>query len=116
MTFTKPSISASDSIHFKSIDTSVSVGNGGDGYSFGNIINKPYSNIDQSNSAGSTNTVDGHKVHSSIDADTHAHQSNTATVDQSAYIMAGIGGNGGNDNMVLDSGNVEVQLDSHIHV
>jgi hypothetical protein len=116
MTYVKPSIDVSDSIHFHSINTSVSVGNGGDGYSYGNIINKPYSYIDQSNSAGSTNTVDGHKVHSSIDADTHAHQSNTATVNQDAYIMAGIGGNGGNDNMVLNSGNVEVQLDSHLHI
>ena len=114
MTFTKPSINASDSIHLKHVDTSVSVGNGAPGYSYGDIIYKPHSHIDQSNSAGSTNTVDGHKVHSSIDADTHAHQSNTATVDQSAYIMAGIGGNGGSDNMVFDSGNVS--LDPQVNV
>ena len=109
-------IYANDSIHIPSFHVSTNVGTGGNGYSDGPIINKTISDISQSNTAGSTNTVDGHKVHSSIDADTHAHQSNTATVDQSAYIMAGIGGNGGSNNMVLDSGNVEVQLDSHIHV
>ena len=109
-------ITATDSIHFHSISTGSNVGNGGNGYFDGYISNNPVFTATQSNSAGSTNTVDGHKVHSSIDADTHAHQSNTATVNQDAYIMAGIGGNGGNDNMVLNSGNVEVQLDSHLHI
>jgi hypothetical protein len=118
MTFTKPSINASDSIHLKYVDTSVSVGNGAPGYSYGDIIIKPHSYIDQSNSADSTNsnTVsdDPHHVKASIEANTQAWQSNYATVDQSAYIMAGIGGNGGSDNMVFDSGNVN--LDPQVHV
>jgi hypothetical protein len=108
-------INVTDTIHIHSLNTGSTVGNGGDGYSYGNIINKPYSYLDQSNTAGSTNTVDdGHHV--DIDANTHAHQSNSATVDQSAYIMAGIGGNGGNGNMILDSGNLNFNLDPHIHV
>jgi hypothetical protein len=111
-------INANDSIHIPSLNTGSSVGNGGNGYSYGDIFNKAYSSIDQSNSAGSTNTVtvDPAHVHSSIDANTYAHQSNSATVDQQANVMAGIGGAGGSGNIIADSGNVSFDLGSHIHV
>jgi hypothetical protein len=107
-------INVTDTIHVHSLNTGSTVGNGGDGYSMGKIINKPDSYLDQSNTAGSTNTVDP-SHHVDIDANTHAHQSNSATVDQSAYIMAGNGGNGGDYNMIIGSGNLDFNLDPHIH-
>ena len=112
-------IYANDSIHIPSFHVSTNVGTGGNGYSDGPIINKTISNIDQSNSAGSTNTNtvdDPHHVQQSIEANTHAWQSNTATVDQQANVMAGIGGAGGSGNMVADDGNVQFDLGSTIHV
>ena len=110
-------IYANDSIHIPSFHVSTNVGTGGNGYSDGPIINKTISDISQSNTAGSTNTVDDpQKLHLSIDANTHADQSNSATVDQQANVMAGIGGAGGSDNIVADSGNVSFDLGSTIHV
>jgi len=41
MTIAKPSIPVSDSIHFKSIDTSGNAGNGGDGSFKGYVVNAP---------------------------------------------------------------------------
>jgi hypothetical protein len=110
-------INVTDTIHIHSLNTGSTVGNGGNGTFNGDIINKPYLSLDQSNTVtGSTNDVDGHHVHSSIDANTHADQSNTATVDQSQSVMLGLGGSGGNDNMIIGSGNVDFNLDPHIHV
>jgi hypothetical protein len=58
---------ASDSIAFKSIDTGgQKVGNGGDGYSSGNISNNPSIKFDPSNNA------DGAKVH--VDTGDHVSQ------------------------------------------
>ena len=108
-------IYANDSIHIPSFHVSTNVGTGGNGYSDGPIINKTISDISQSNTAGSTNTVDP-SHHVDIDANTHAHQSNSATVDQQANVMAGIGGAGGSGNMVVDSGDVSFDLGSQIHV
>jgi hypothetical protein len=114
-------IHINDSIHIPSLSSSISVGNGAPGTFNGTIYNNPHSYIDQNNSVtGSTNTNtvsdDPHHVKASIEANTHAWQSNTATVDQQAYTMAGLGGNGGNDNMVLDSGNVTVDPTNHVHL
>ena len=110
-------IYANDSIHIPSFHVTTNVGTGGNGYSDGPIINKTISDISQSNTAGSTNTVDDpNKLHLSIDANTHADQSNYATVDQQANVMAGIGGAGGSGNMVVDSGDVSFDLGSQIHV
>jgi hypothetical protein len=41
MTYAKPSMHISDSIHVKSIDTSASAGNGGDGSFKGYVVNAP---------------------------------------------------------------------------
>ena len=110
-------INANDSIHIPSLNTGSTVGNGGDGYSYGNIVSKPVFNFNPTNTAtGSTNDVDSHKVHSSIDANTIAHQSNHVSNDQSQTVMTGNGGNGGSDNILMDSGNVSFDLGSHIHV
>jgi hypothetical protein len=109
-------ITATDTIHFHSISTGSNVGNGGNGYFDGYISNNPVFTATQSNSAGSTNTVDGHHVDSDIDADTHATQTNTIShVDQSQNVMLGLGGNGGNGNVIMDSGNVSFHLDTDIH-
>lgn len=66
MTFSKPSINVSDSIHFKSIDTGGnSAGNGGDGTFKGYVVNTPTLSFDPTNTAtGSSVTVHtGDQVH-----------------------------------------------------
>jgi len=66
MTYSKPSIHVSDSIHFKSIDTGGnSAGNGGDGSFKGYVANAPVLSFDPSNTAnGATVTVNtGDHVH-----------------------------------------------------
>jgi len=73
MTIAKPSIHVSDSIHFKSIDTGNSVGNGGEGYFSGKISNQPVLNFDPYNTAKGA----------SVDVSTGDH------VDQKAYWDAG---------------------------
>jgi hypothetical protein len=111
-------INVNDSIHIPSLSSNINVGNGGEGYFSGDLINKNVSYIDQSNTAGSTNSisVDPAHVHASIEANTHAWQSNSATVDQQANAMAGIGGAGGSGNVVMDSGNVTVDPTNHVHL
>ena len=112
-------INVNDSIHIPNLYQSFSAGNGGNGISKGDIINKAYADIDQSNSAGSTNTnsisVDPPHVQQSIEANTHADQSNWATVNQSQTAMAGIGGAGGTG-LIFGSGNVSVDPTDHIHI
>jgi hypothetical protein len=73
MTIAKPSIHVSDSIHFKSIDTGNSVGNGGEGSFKGYVVNAPTLDFQPYNKA------DGASVHVS----TGDH------VDQKAYWDAG---------------------------
>jgi hypothetical protein len=109
-----------DSIHIPSLTENFNVANGGAGTFNGTINNNPYAYIDQSNSAGSgpnTNTVtdDPHHVNASIEANTHAWQSNYASVDQQSYTMAGVGGNGGTG-LVIGSGNVTVDPTNHVHI
>jgi len=63
MTYSKPSINVSDSIHFKAIDTGGnSAGNGGDGSFKGYVVNQPVLSFDPSNTANgasvSVNTGD----------------------------------------------------------
>jgi len=76
---------------FFSVDTGHNgAGNGGDGYFSGDLIDSPYAafepqNIAQSDSHGSAT----------------AHQSNIALLDQSATQIAGIGGDGGDDNAAI---------------
>ena len=76
---------------FFSVDTGHNgAGNGGDGYFSGDLIDSPYAafepqNIAQSDSHGSAT----------------AHQSNIALLDQSATQIAGIGGDGGDDNTAI---------------
>ena len=110
-------INVNDSIHIPNLYQSFSAGNGGNGISKGDIINKAYADIDQSNHAGSTNSisVDPAHVQASIEANTHADQSNTATVNQSQTAMAGIGGAGGTG-MIMGSGDVTVDPTSHVHI
>ena len=111
-------INVNDSIHIPNLYQSFSAGKGGNGVSKGDIINKAYADIDQSNQAGSTNTNtvdDPHHVQQSIEANTHAWQSNSATVDQQSNVMAGIGGAGGTG-LIFGSGNVSVDPTDHIHI
>ena len=76
---------------FFSIDTGHNdAGNGGSGYFSGDLIDSPYAafepqNIAQSGSHGSAT----------------AHQTNIAILDQSATQIAGIGGDGGDDNTAI---------------
>ncbi len=77
MTFSKPSINVSDSIHFKSIDTGGnSAGNGGDGSFKGYVVNQPVLNFDPSNSSSgasvSVNTGDHVHQKASWDASANA--------------------------------------------
>jgi hypothetical protein len=146
MTYSKPSIS--DSIHVKTIDTSASVGNGGEGTFKGEVVNQPVFNfqpsqtvsgadvtvktgdhVDQkaywdagtatadaqkwskayadANSNGDQSSKSGHDT-SKVYANTTATQDNKLWVDQHQDVMAGIGGDGGNDNMAM-GGNVDIQ-------
>jgi hypothetical protein len=76
-----------DSLH-AAIDTGDnSAGNGGDGYFFGSLVNAPIVIYMPINIA-----VGGYN--STANAD----QSNTVQIDQSATQIAGVGGDGGNDN------------------
>jgi hypothetical protein len=154
MTFSKPSINVSDSIHFKSIDTGGnSAGNGGDGSFKGYVVNQPVLSFDPTNTAngasvtvntgdhvqqkaswdadanakaesyakahggsansnGDQSSMSGHDT-SKVYANTTATQDNQLWVDQHQEVMAGIGGNGGNDNMAL-GGSVDIQPDISI--
>lgn len=81
-----PSWDSADPLHF--IDTGGNeAGNGGDGYFFGSLVNAPIVIYMPINIA-----IGGYN--SSVSAE----QSNTLQVDQSATQIAGVGGDGGNDN------------------
>jgi hypothetical protein len=78
-----------------------SAGNGGDGSFFGALVNAPVAIYEPINIA-----VAG--PHSSADA----HQSNVFQLDQDTVQIAGIGGNGGNDNTAI-GGNVSLFDSAH---
>jgi hypothetical protein len=78
MTIPKPSINVSDSIHFKSIDTSASAGNGGDGTFKGYVVNEPVLSFDP------TNTATG----ASVSVNTGDHVQQKASWDASANTKA----------------------------
>jgi hypothetical protein len=81
-----PSWHSADPLHF--IDTGGNeAGNGGDGYFFGSLVNAPVVIYMPINIA-----IGGYN--SSVSAE----QSNTLQVNQSATQIAGVGGDGGNDN------------------
>jgi hypothetical protein len=128
MTFTKPSINVSDSIHFKSIDTGGnSAGNGGDGTFKGDVVNEPVLSFNPTNAAtGASFTVNTgdhveQKAHwdvsanatSTVHASTTATQTNHLTADMYQEVMAGIGGDGGSGNAAM-GGNVDISFDSTI--
>src|SRR5207302_612915 len=73
-------------------------GDGGDGYFYGGIVHASFALYDPINIA-----VAGYN------SNAHADQTNNVIFDQSAYQMAGIGGNGGNVNAAIGG-------DSGIHV
>ena len=82
-----PGPSWSNSLH-AAIDTGDnSAGNGGDGYFFGSLVNAPIVIYMPINIA-----VGGYNSTATAD------QSNTVQIDQSATQIAGVGGDGGNDN------------------
>jgi len=82
-----PSWPSADSLH-AAIDTGDnSAGNGGDGYFFGSLVNAPIVIYMPINIA-----VGGYNSTATAD------QSNTVQIDQSATQIAGVGGDGGNDN------------------
>jgi len=68
-------------------------GNGGDGYFYGSIVHASFALYDPINIA-----VAGYN------SNAHADQTNSVTFDQSAFQMAGIGGNGGNGNAAIGGG------------
>jgi hypothetical protein len=138
MTMPKASF-PSDTIALKISTGHNSAGNGGDGYNYGNITNKPSIDFNPTNKAdgaevkvntgdhvyqkaswdagganakaedyskaeggyaksnGDQSNYSGYDT-SKVYADTTAHQDNWLAADQSQYVMAGIGGNGGNHN------------------
>ena len=76
---------------FFSIDTGDNgAGNGGNGYFSGDLIDSPYAAFEPQNVAQSA-------THGSATA----HQTNIALLDQSATQIAGIGGDGGDDNAAI---------------
>jgi hypothetical protein len=65
-------------------------GNGGDGYAYGGLVHASFALYDPINIA-----VAGYN------SSAHADQTNNVEFDQSAFQMAGIGGNGGNGNVAI---------------
>jgi hypothetical protein len=59
-------------------------------------------------SNGDQHNYSGHDT-STVSADTTAYQSNWLAADQSQYVVAGVGGNGGNDNYAVGG-------DVHLHI
>ena len=78
-----------------------SAGNGGDGYFFGAMVHAPVAVYAPVNIA-----VAGYN------SSAHADQTNDVVFDQSAFQMAGVGGNGGNGNAAI-GGDVSVSGTSH---
>ena len=148
MTMPKASF-PSDTIALKISTGHNSAGNGGDGYNYGNITNKPSIDFNPTNKAdgadvkvntgdhvyqkaswdagganakaedyskaeggyaksnGDQSNYSGYDT-SKVYADTTAHQDNWLAADQSQYVMAGIGGNGGNYNKA-EGGDVDIK-------
>lgn len=73
-------------------------GDGGDGFFFGRAVNDPFATFSPSEAS-----------HAGIHGRADAHQSNMVQIDQHAVQVAGIGGNGGNDNVAIGGS----LLDSH---
>jgi hypothetical protein len=73
-------------------------GNGGDGFFHGNIVNASYALFDPINIAMAA-----------ANSSTHADQANNVELVQSAFQMVGIGGHGGNGNLVL-GGKIGIDL------
>ena len=139
----------SDTIALKISTGHNSAGNGGDGYNYGNITNKPSIDFNPTNKAdgaevkvntgdhvyqkaswdagganakaedyskaeggyaksnGDQSNYSGYDT-SKVYADTTAHQDNWLAADQSQYVMAGIGGDGGNYNKA-EGGDVDIK-------
>src|SRR5215468_930871 len=90
-----PSLPFLDSSLHAAIDTGDnSAGNGGDGYFFGSLVNAPVVIYMPINIA-----IAGYNSTATAD------QSNSVEIDQSATQIAGVGGDGGNDNASI-GGNV----------
>jgi hypothetical protein len=148
MTMPKASF-PSDTIALKISTGHNSAGNGGDGYNYGNITNKPSIDFNPTNKAdgaevkvntgdhvyqkaswdagganakaedyskaeggyaksnGDQSNYSGYDT-SKVYADTTAHQDNWLAADQSQYVMAGIGGDGGNYNKA-EGGDVDIK-------
>ena len=117
----------SDTIHFNSISTGGnSAGNGGAGVNVGNITDNAHIDFKPSNYASGadvdvhngdhiTQNTHGGTADSShgpdtsmVHADTTAYQSNFLAADMSQSVVAGIGGNGCNDNYAVGG-------DVHVH-
>jgi hypothetical protein len=101
----------SDVVGIKEIDTGgQQAGNGGAGYSSGNIINAPQIDFSSYNKASGADVhVKAEDAgHITTDASTTAYQSNFLAVDAHQSVAAGIGGNGGNGNWA-QGGNVSVE-------
>jgi hypothetical protein len=89
-----PSWPPTESQQHSSIDTGDnSAGNGGNGYFSGNIIDHSHAVFEPFNTA-----------EAAANATAGAHQANVAYFDQSASQIAGIGGNGGNENAAIGGG------------
>jgi hypothetical protein len=97
-------VTTGDKVHQKA-DWDAGDANGGkakvliDGLSKGydSAYGKANANGGQSSSNGSQNSDSGHNQ-SKVSADTTAYQTNYAKIDQSAHLIAGNGGDGGNGN------------------
>jgi hypothetical protein len=126
--------SASDVIAFKEIETGgQKVGNGGDGYNYGNISNSPKidfqaynkaygadvsvntgDHIDQTAGKYSSQSSDSGYDSSKVSADTSVTQTNSLSADQHQYVYAGNGGNGGSHDSAQggDVSFTQVHMDS----
>jgi hypothetical protein len=85
------SASGSGGLGFGTISSgSNGAGNGGDGFSYGSIVNASF--------------VLYHPINIAVagpNSTAHADQTNSVDIDQSAFQMAGVGGNGGDGNVAL---------------
>jgi hypothetical protein len=106
---------SSDVIGIKSIDTGHnSAGNGGNGYNWGNISDSAkfsYNPYNKADGADVKVSQEGDHNWAKVYADTTASQSNWVAADMHQTVMAGNGGNGGNDNKA-EGGDVSFKVDS----
>ncbi|SDR61146.1 hypothetical protein SAMN05444161_8025 [Rhizobiales bacterium GAS191] len=97
---------ASDVIAFHDIATGgQSAGDGGNGSNSGAIISAPQISFDPVNNANGASIDDS----GGVTANTTASQSNVFSADQHQSVMAGVGGNGGNNDHAT-GGNVSLTL------